>query len=129
MKTLGDSHLLERGKLLKKTIIFLRIKQFVPKKMKAICIKRLYFVQICCRTPHGVRGFKYRMFLVLFQFLMVALRMECVDLSTWSVICPILLSGRTPHGVRGFYLVSECLSEYLRHFFIVFPLYLYYNLI
>ena len=43
---------------LETTIIFLRIKQFVPKKMKAICIKRLYFVQICCRTPHGVRGFK-----------------------------------------------------------------------
>ena len=38
-------------------------------------------MQICCRTPHGVRGFKYQLQIRSRLSGNVALRMECVDLS------------------------------------------------
>ena len=58
MKTLGDSHLIERGNSLKNNNIFLRIKQFIQKNKCNLCKKTIFLYKIA-----------------------VALRMECVDLS------------------------------------------------
>ena len=82
MKTLGDSHLIERGNSLKNNNIFLRIKQFNQENKCNLYKKTIFLYRIA-----------------------VALRMECVDLSSWIAngLSPPL--GRTPHGVRGFKLV------------------------
>ena len=105
MKTLGDSHLIERGNSLKNNNIFLRIKQFNQENKCNLYKKTIFLYRIAvalrmecvdlsdniiklyqqrnCRTPHGVRGFKY---LILKMY---SHTHEC----------------RTPHGVRGFKLV------------------------
>ena len=67
---------------LEKTIIFLLTKQFVQKNKCNLCKKTIFLYRIA-----------------------VALRMECVDLSTKSGFRNERLSRRTPHGVRGFKLV------------------------
>ena len=82
MKTLGDSHLIERGNSLKNNNIFLRIKQFNQENKCNLYKKTIFLYRIA-----------------------VALRMECVDLSTKSGFRNERLSRRTPHGVRGFKLV------------------------
>ena len=58
MKTLGDSHLIERGNSLKNNNIFLRIKQFNQENKCNLYKKTIFLYRIA-----------------------VALRMECVDLS------------------------------------------------
>ena len=84
MKTLGDSHLIERGNSLKNNNIFLRIKQFNQENKCNLYKKTIFLYRIA-----------------------VALRMECVDLSTKSGFRNERLSRRTPHGVRGFKLSSH----------------------
>ena len=80
MKTLGDSHLLERGKLLKKTIIFLLTKQFVQKNKCNLCKKTIFLYRIAvalrmeCVDLSCLLGIDD-------NSIIVALRMECVDLS------------------------------------------------
>ena len=59
MKTLGDSHLIERGNSLKNNNIFLRIKQFNQENKCNLYKKTIFLYRIA-----------------------VALRMECVDSST-----------------------------------------------
>ena len=81
MKPLGDSHLIERGNSLKNNNIFLRIKQFIQKNKCNLCKKTIFLCKIA-----------------------VALRMECVDLSTHLAILLKSSMGRTPYGVRGFKL-------------------------
>ena len=68
-----------KKKPFEKTIIFFSDKQFVQ-KINAICIKRLYFL--------------YK--------IAVALRMECVDLSSRMFSPAEEIGCRTPYGVRGF---------------------------
>ena len=82
MKTLGDSHLIERGNSLKNNNIFLRIKQFNQENKCNLYKKTIFLYRIA-----------------------VALRMECVDLSISSLLLLFLPFCRTPHGVRGFKLV------------------------
>ena len=82
MKTLGDSHLIERGNSLKNNNIFLRIKQFNQENKCNLYKKTIFLYRIA-----------------------VALRMECVDLSLRYSGRIELRSRRTPHGVRGFKLV------------------------
>ena len=79
MKTLGDSHLIERGNSLKNNNIFLRIKQFNQENKCNLYKKTIFLYRIA-----------------------VALRMECVDLSICGQKKKADDSGRTPHGVRGF---------------------------
>ena len=62
MKTLGDSHLIERGNSLKNNNIFLRIKQFNQENKCNLYKKTIFLYRIA-----------------------VALRMECVDLSLTSI--------------------------------------------
>ena len=61
MKTLGDSHLIERGNSLKNNNIFLRIKQFNQENKCNLYKKTIFLYRIA-----------------------VALRMECVDLSSFK---------------------------------------------
>ena len=61
MKTLGDSHLIERGNSLKNNNIFLRIKQFNQENKCNLYKKTIFLYRIA-----------------------VALRMECVDLSLFK---------------------------------------------
>ena len=82
MKTLGDSHLIERGNSLKNNNIFLRIKQFNQENKCNLYKKTIFLYRIA-----------------------VALRMECVDLSYLAIKLYTRHSCRTPHGVRGFKLV------------------------
>ena len=104
MKTLGDSHWIERGNSLKNNNIFLRIKQFNQKNKCNLCKKTIFLYRIavalrmecvdlsshislhyapwCSRTPHGVRGFKSSDIRIYITTYLVALRMECVDLSS-----------------------------------------------
>ena len=82
MKTLGDSHLIERGNSLKNNNIFLRIKQFNQENKCNLYKKTIFLYRIA-----------------------VALRMECVDLSQILSNVTTEFKGRTPHGVRGFKLV------------------------
>ena len=103
MKTLGDSHLIERGNSLKNNNIFLRIKQFNQENKCNLYKKTIFLYRIAValrmecvdlsllreikltnqlrRTPHGVRGFKFNQFQIVAVNVSVALRMECVDLS------------------------------------------------
>ncbi len=46
MKTLGDSHWIERGNSLKNNNIFLRIKQFVQKNKCNLCKKTIFLCKI-----------------------------------------------------------------------------------
>ena len=88
---------------LEKTIIFLLTKQFVQKNKCNLCKKTIFLYRIAValrmecvdlsiivystlwvsrsRTPHGVRGFKFRKIMFCNWEIPVALRMECVDLS------------------------------------------------
>ena len=79
MKTLGDSHLIERGNSLKNNNIFLRIKQFNQENKCNLYKKTIFLYRIA-----------------------VALRMECVDLSDNIIKLYQQRNCRTPHGVRGF---------------------------
>ncbi len=79
MKTLGDSHLIERGNSLKNNNIFLRIKQFNQENKCNLYKKTIFLYRIA-----------------------VALRMECVDLSSHISLHYAPWCSRTPHGVRGF---------------------------
>ena len=96
MKTLGDSHWIERGNSLKNNNIFLRIKQFVQKNKCNLCKKTIFLCKIAValrmdwvqrvtkeegieeekesRTPYGLGSASIRM------------ERKC----------------RTPYGVRGF---------------------------
>ncbi len=82
MKTLGDSHWIERGNSLKNNNIFLRIKQFNQENKCNLYKKTIFLYRIA-----------------------VALRMECVDLSSHISLHYAPWCSRTPHGVRGFKLV------------------------
>ena len=68
-----------KKKPFEKTIIFFSDKQFVQKNKCNLYKKAIFFIQNCCRTPYGVRGFKLP-------------------------LSPSHLSRvrRTPYGVRGF---------------------------
>ena len=66
---------------LEKTIIFLLTKQFVQKNKCNLCKKTIFLYRIA-----------------------VALRMECVDLSSHISLHYAPWCSRTPHGVRGFKL-------------------------
>ena len=80
MKTLGDSHLIERGNSLKNNNIFLRIKQFNQENKCNLYKKTIFLYRIA-----------------------VALRMECVDLSDTKDGGKMCLNFcRTSYGVRGF---------------------------
>lgn len=48
-----------KKKPFEKTIIFFSDKQFVQKNKCNLYKKAIFFIQNCCRTPYGVRGFKY----------------------------------------------------------------------
>ena len=89
MKSRGDSHLNIRGNPLRKPITFFRTKQFVQKNICSLHGRDHIFVQDCCRTPYGVRGFKSEESRVDESKLWVALHMECVDLSGESDSIPI----------------------------------------
>ena len=78
MKTLGDSHWIERGNSLKNNNIFLRIKQFVQKNKCNLCKKTIFLCKIAVALRmdwvQRVSGWRGN----------VALRMECVDLSLYA---------------------------------------------
>ena len=48
-----------KKKPFEKTIIFFSDKQFVQKNKCNLYKKAIFFIQNCCRTPYGVRGFKF----------------------------------------------------------------------
>ena len=81
MKTLGDSHLIERGNSLKNNNIFLRIKQFNQENKCNLYKKTIFLYRIAVAlrmecvdlSPYGAKS-KIKT--------LVALRMECVDSST-----------------------------------------------
>ena len=54
-----------KAKNLKKTNIFFGIKQFIQKDICSLCRKIYTFVLDCCRTLYGVRGFKFRIALLI----------------------------------------------------------------
>ena len=81
MKTLGDSHLIERGNSLKNNNIFLRIKQFNQENKCNLYKKTIFLYRIavalrmeCVDLSRGYTRESSKIF-------NVALRMECVDLS------------------------------------------------
>ncbi len=104
MKTLGDSHLIERGNSLKNNNIFLRIKQFNQENKCNLYKKTIFLYRIAVAlrmecvdlSAHSLLHFPTSMY--------VALRMECVDLSPYGAKSKIktlvaLRINRTPHGV------------------------------
>ena len=80
MKTLGDSHLIERGNSLKNNNIFLRIKQFNQENKCNLYKKTIFLYRIavalrmeCVDLSDNCKDW--------IEYIYVALRMECVDLS------------------------------------------------
>ena len=76
MKTLGDSHWIERGNSLKNNNIFLRIKQFVQKNKCNLCKKTIFLCKIA-----------------------VALRMDWVQRAPQKVLQKKQQQRRTPYGL------------------------------
>ena len=78
MKTLGDSHWIERGNSLKNNNIFLRIKQFVQKNKCNLCKKTIFL----CKIAVALRmDWVQRVFgaFILSSAFSVALRMDWVQ--------------------------------------------------
>ena len=76
MKTLGDSHWIERGNSLKNNNIFLRIKQFVQKNKCNLCKKTIFLCKIA-----------------------VALRMDWVQRAQSIITDTLGADCRTPYGL------------------------------
>ena len=80
MKTLGDSHWIERGNSLKNNNIFLRIKQFNQENKCNLYKKTIFLYRIAVALRMECVDLSLRgVFLKYWSA--VALRMECVDLS------------------------------------------------
>ena len=100
MKTLGDSHWIERGNSLKNNNIFLRIKQFVQKNKCNLCKKTIFLCKIAValrmdwvqRVIHIIGEEWLQVVALRMDWVQrvsgwrgnVALRMECVDLSLYA---------------------------------------------
>ena len=80
MKTLGDSHLIERGNSLKNNNIFLRIKQFNQENKCNLYKKTIFLYRIAVALRMECVDLSKGNFSYLYST-RVALRMECVDLS------------------------------------------------
>ena len=80
MKTLGDSHLIERGNSLKNNNIFLRIKQFNQENKCNLYKKTIFLYRIAVALRMECVDLSY-LFIPPALAISVALRMECVDLS------------------------------------------------
>ena len=81
MKTLGDSHLIERGNSLKNNNIFLRIKQFNQENKCNLYKKTIFLYRIAVALRMECVDLSLKISLKR-QSRQVALRMECVDLSS-----------------------------------------------
>ena len=82
MKTLGDSHLIERGNSLKNNNIFLRIKQFNQENKCNLYKKTIFLYRIAVALRMECVDLSYTGCMKFFCDTIVALRMECVDLSS-----------------------------------------------
>ncbi len=101
MKPLGDSHLIERGNSLKNNNIFLRIKQFIQKNKCNLCKKTIFLCKIAVALRMECVDLSSHISLHYAPWC-VALRMECVDLSGSYTDFFQKSDCRTPYGVRGF---------------------------
>ena len=81
MKTLGDSHLIERGNSLKNNNIFLRIKQFNQENKCNLYKKTIFLYRIAVALRMECVDLSSQLLLCVLVIENVALRMECVDLS------------------------------------------------
>ena len=81
LKTLGDSHLIERGNSLKNNNIFLRIKQFNQENKCNLYKKTIFLYRIAVALRMECVDLSLKISLKR-QSRQVALRMECVDLSS-----------------------------------------------
>ena len=91
MKTLGDSHWIERGNSLKNNNIFLRIKQFVQKNKCNLCKKTIFLCKIA-----------------------VALRMDWVQRVLFDDFIVLKKVRRTPYGLGSASTVGiyRCLNSH-----------------
>ena len=84
MKTLGDSHLIERGNSLKNNNIFLRIKQFNQENKCNLYKKTIFLYRIAVALRRECVDLSAHSLLHFPTSMYVALRMECVDLSPYG---------------------------------------------
>ncbi len=90
-----------KKKPFEKTIIFFSDKQFVQKNKCNLYKKAIFFIQNCCRTPYGVRGFKW------FENIRISFLLSRTPYGVRGFKLPLSPSHlsrvrRTPYGVRGF---------------------------
>ena len=61
----------------------------------------LLFGKVCCRTPRGVRGLKYHVYVNLLQTLLRRTPRGVRGLKFLLLVQMLYINGRTPRGVRG----------------------------